>query len=222
MQHNSFFQVLIPAQGWPIFENSLQNFILNLFLLRDHIDYIENQCSKPLPDCSYTVSSRDLTVIANDDILYSRTLQDCERFCDDVSRILKGIPPSLIFNISRPELSIVGVLLKKEIDVTWGKFSWYNVNPNTPLILLTLAVMTAQPFRTPLSLLRLEPSTGRKSAPEVSNQDECVLRCNIFYILFFKQTCFPVFIKLDIFIKILFPSPSLSFVIVKNCRIFSC
>ena len=81
--------------------------------------------------------------------------------------------------------------------------------------------MTAQPFRTPLSLLRLEPSTGRKSAPEVSNQDECVLRCNIFYILFFKQTCFPVFIKLDIFIKILFPSPSLSFVIVKNCRIFS-
>ena len=81
--------------------------------------------------------------------------------------------------------------------------------------------MTAQPFRTPLSLLRLEPSTGRKSAPEVSNQDECVLRCNIFYILFFKQTCFPVFIKLDIFIKILFPSPSLCFVIVKNCRIFS-
>ena len=63
------------------------------------------------------VSSRDLTVIANDDILYSRTLQDCERFCDDVSRILKGIPPSLIFNISRPELSIVGVLLKKETDV---------------------------------------------------------------------------------------------------------
>ena len=81
--------------------------------------------------------------------------------------------------------------------------------------------MTAQPFRTPLSLLRLEPSTGRKSAPEVSNQDECVLCCNIFYILFFKQTCFPVFIKLDIFIKILFPSPSLCFVIVKNCRIFS-
>ena len=70
----------------------------------EHIDYIENQCSKPLPDCSYTVGSRDVrkyfnqcetnlptifsllqvTVIANDDILYSRTVQDCERFCDDV------------------------------------------------------------------------------------------------------------------------------------------
>ena len=52
---------------------------------RDHIDYVENQCSKPLPDCSYTVGSRDVTVIANDDILYSRTVQDCQRFCDDVS-----------------------------------------------------------------------------------------------------------------------------------------
>jgi len=49
----------------------------------DHIDYIENQCSKPLPDCSYTVGSKDVTVVANDDILYSRTVQDCQRFCDD-------------------------------------------------------------------------------------------------------------------------------------------
>ena len=54
------------------------------FDCRDHIDYIENQCSKPLPDCSYTVETRDVTVIANDDILYSRTVQDCQRFCDDV------------------------------------------------------------------------------------------------------------------------------------------
>ena len=67
------------------FPVKLNTDILQPFLLRDHIDYIENQCSKPLPDCSYTVSSRDLTVIANDDILYSRTVQDCERFCDDVS-----------------------------------------------------------------------------------------------------------------------------------------
>ena len=56
----------------------------NVFYVRDHIDYIENQCSKPLPDCSYTVGSKDVTVVANDDILYSRTVQDCERFCDDV------------------------------------------------------------------------------------------------------------------------------------------
>jgi len=48
-----------------------------------NIDYIENQCTKPLPDCSYTSSKKDVTVVAMDDILYSRTVQDCERFCDD-------------------------------------------------------------------------------------------------------------------------------------------
>ena len=89
-----------------------------------------------------------------------------------------------------------------------------------------LVVTTARPSRTPLSLLRPEPSIERKSAPEVSFLNFVIIRTNvvsdpIFYIFFFKQTCFPVFFKLDIFIKILFPSPSLCFVIVKNCRIFS-
>ena len=63
----------------------MKKMIHTILLCRDHIDYIENQCSKPLPDCSYTVETRDVTVIANDDILYSRTVQDCQRFCDDVS-----------------------------------------------------------------------------------------------------------------------------------------
>ena len=68
--------------------------------------------------------------------------------------------------------------------------------------------MTAQPFQTPLSLLRLARSTERKSALEVSF---AIIRMNvfsnvIFYIFFFKQTCFPVFIKLDIFLlKFYFP-----------------
>jgi len=50
---------------------------------RPSVDYIENQCAKQLPDCSYTQERRDVTVVAMDDILYSRTVQDCERFCDD-------------------------------------------------------------------------------------------------------------------------------------------
>ena len=31
-------------------------------------------------------AEKDVTVVAMDDILYSRTVQDCERFCDDVSK----------------------------------------------------------------------------------------------------------------------------------------
>ena len=42
-------------------------------------DYIENQCSKILPDCSYTTLKSDVTVIALDDILFSRTTADCQR-----------------------------------------------------------------------------------------------------------------------------------------------
>ena len=36
-----------------------------------------------LPDCSYSTAKQDVTVIAMDDILFSRTSQDCQRFCDD-------------------------------------------------------------------------------------------------------------------------------------------
>ena len=109
--------------------------INNLLFHRDHIDYIENQCSKPLPDCSYTVGSKDVTVIANDDILYSRTVQDCQRFCDDVSLIdffYKLRKTHIIdwlyehsthcYNLTRPEHLTAAVLHKKETDVTWGKF----------------------------------------------------------------------------------------------------
>ena len=53
---------------------------------REEVDYIENQCNKQLPDCSYTLSKQDVAVTAMDDILYSRTVQDCERFCDDVRK----------------------------------------------------------------------------------------------------------------------------------------
>jgi hypothetical protein len=47
------------------------------------VDYIENQSAKPLPDCSYTVAQQDVTVVAMDDILFSRSFKDCQRFCDD-------------------------------------------------------------------------------------------------------------------------------------------
>ena len=43
-------------------------------------DYIENQCSKVLPDCSYTTLKSDVTVTANDDVLFSRTTADCQRY----------------------------------------------------------------------------------------------------------------------------------------------
>ena len=36
-----------------------------------------------LPDCSYTSAKKDVTVVAMDDILFSRTSADCQRFCDD-------------------------------------------------------------------------------------------------------------------------------------------
>lgn len=36
-----------------------------------------------LPDCSYTSAKQDVTVVAMDDILFSRTANDCQRFCDD-------------------------------------------------------------------------------------------------------------------------------------------
>ena len=36
-----------------------------------------------LPDCSYTSAKQDVTVIAMDDILFSRSSSDCQRFCDD-------------------------------------------------------------------------------------------------------------------------------------------
>lgn len=106
------------------------------------------------------------------------------------------------------------------LEVNWPH-NFNNCNHHSFLV-----VTTARPSRTPLSLLRPEPSIERKSAPEVSFLNFVIIRTNvvsdpIFYIFFFKQTCFPVFFKLDIFIKILFPSPSLCFVIVKNCRIFS-
>ena len=67
--------------------NNATKFKTNIYVrnFRENIDYIENQCTKPLPDCSYTSSKNDVTVVAMDDILYSRTVQDCERFCDDVS-----------------------------------------------------------------------------------------------------------------------------------------
>ena len=36
-----------------------------------------------LPDCSYTTAKPDVTVVAMDDILFSRSANDCQRFCDD-------------------------------------------------------------------------------------------------------------------------------------------
>ena len=41
--------------------------------------------------CVYAQAVTDVTVVAMDDILYSRTVQDCERFCDDVSLFLSDI-----------------------------------------------------------------------------------------------------------------------------------
>lgn len=53
------------------------------FRVNPGTDYIENQCAKELPDCSYTSAKQDVTVVAMDDILFSRTANDCQRFCDD-------------------------------------------------------------------------------------------------------------------------------------------
>ncbi len=36
-----------------------------------------------LPDCSYTASKKDVTVVAMDDILCSRSSTECQRICDD-------------------------------------------------------------------------------------------------------------------------------------------
>jgi hypothetical protein len=36
-----------------------------------------------LPDCSYSAPKQDVTVVAMDDILFSRAKNDCQRFCDD-------------------------------------------------------------------------------------------------------------------------------------------
>ncbi|CAB4063246.1 unnamed protein product [Lepeophtheirus salmonis] len=47
------------------------------------IDYIENQCAKPLTDCSYSSANNGFAVISMDDVLFSRTVSDCQRFCDD-------------------------------------------------------------------------------------------------------------------------------------------
>eukprot|EP00095_Tigriopus_kingsejongensis_P000115 maker-scaffold983_size73474-snap-gene-0.8 protein:Tk00115 transcript:maker-scaffold983_size73474-snap-gene-0.8-mRNA-1 annotation:"PREDICTED: uncharacterized protein LOC100909276" len=47
------------------------------------VELIENQCVKELPDCSYSTSKQDVTVVSMDDILFSRTVNDCQRFCDD-------------------------------------------------------------------------------------------------------------------------------------------
>ncbi len=36
-----------------------------------------------LPDCSYTAAKHGVTVAAMDDMLFSRSASDCQRFCDD-------------------------------------------------------------------------------------------------------------------------------------------
>lgn len=47
------------------------------------VDYVENQCAKSLLDCSYTAAKENATVRAMDDVLFSRTSKDCQRFCDE-------------------------------------------------------------------------------------------------------------------------------------------
>ena len=48
-------------------------------------------CFSALPDCSYTSARQDVTVVAMDDILFSRSSNDCKRFCDDARYNFRSI-----------------------------------------------------------------------------------------------------------------------------------
>ena len=48
-----------------------------------NVDYIENQCAKALPDCSYTSAKLDVMAVAMDDLLAATSSQECQRHCDD-------------------------------------------------------------------------------------------------------------------------------------------
>ena len=76
-------------------------------------------CFSALPDCSYTSARQDVTVVAMDDILFSRSSNDCKRFCDDARYNFRSILYfffRIIRNVSFPELLIVEVTPRKAID----------------------------------------------------------------------------------------------------------
>ena len=105
-----------------------------------------NQCETNLPTI---FSLLQVTVIANDDILYSRTVQDCERFCDDVRNYSNQ---NYLFvktrNYSRLELSTAAALLRK-------------------VIVVTSAETTVSLYQTLFNLKNPEQPTERKCAREV-------------------------------------------------------
>ena len=55
------------------------------------IMYCPFVCFSALPDCSYTSARQDVTVVAMDDILFSRSSNDCKRFCDDARYNFRSI-----------------------------------------------------------------------------------------------------------------------------------
>nr|XP_045584142.1 uncharacterized protein LOC123746573 isoform X2 [Procambarus clarkii] len=50
------------------------------------VDYIENQCARPLPDCRYTIQN-DVMVVSLDALEFANIQSDCESLCDK-SRIM--------------------------------------------------------------------------------------------------------------------------------------
>jgi hypothetical protein len=52
-------------------------------IIKSFIIYCPFVYFSALPDCSYTSARQDVTVVAMDDILFSRSSNDCKRFCDD-------------------------------------------------------------------------------------------------------------------------------------------
>ena len=82
------------------------------------IMYCPFVCFSALPDCSYTSARQDVTVVAMDDILFSRSSNDCKRFCDDARYNFRSILytfSKLQENLSFPELLIVEVMPRKAI-----------------------------------------------------------------------------------------------------------
>ena len=62
--------------------------------------YLCKYCFPALPDCSYTSARQDVTVVAMDDILFSRSSNDCKRFCDDARYNFRSIL-YIVFEIIR-------------------------------------------------------------------------------------------------------------------------
>ncbi|XP_023323415.1 uncharacterized protein LOC111697594 [Eurytemora carolleeae] len=74
---------------------------------KPNIDYIENQCAKQLPDCAFTQAEKDVTVVAMNDIFYSRTVQARAFNCRSLSQkddrcYLSGDDSISLPNIPKP------------------------------------------------------------------------------------------------------------------------